>query len=95
MIPPANGITITSSSVISGTISGTTFAGTDRLTITVSVQGVTTSTCNATNSFLAQVTSTTMTGTYTSLVTLSCSPSLPPGLTLPPPVPQSFTATKQ
>jgi hypothetical protein len=95
MIPPTSGITITSSSVISGTVSGSTFAGTDQQTVTVSVQGLTASTCTATSSLLAQVTSTTMTGTYTSLVTLSCTPSLPPGVTVPQPVPQSFTATKQ
>jgi hypothetical protein len=84
------GVNLTASSVVSGTVAGSVFTGTNQVQVAASGSGVNIQ-CSETDGFVLQISGTTMTGTYTS-GTITCNV---PGPASPGQLPVTITLTKQ
>jgi len=84
------GVNLSATSVVSGTVAGSVFTGTNKVQVLASGSGVNLQ-CSETDGFVLQISGTSMTGTYTS-GTLTCNM---PGLASPGQLPFTITLTKQ
>jgi len=84
------GVSLSASSVIAGTVAGTVFTGTNRIQVSAVGSGVNVQ-CSETDGFVLQISGTSMTGTYTS-GTITCNV---PGPASPGQLPITITLTKQ
>jgi hypothetical protein len=92
-IPPTPGVTVSVTSAVSGTVSGSVFTATNVLTASASGSGQS-ATCSETDGLVLQVSGNSMTGTY-SPGTLTCTGTGVPGLAIPPSMPFAVTFIKQ